>query len=227
MNPEHPAPIEDRYRGPASDEPAADTSRLSKEEWRYAAKVFATWFLGGSVLWTLILIWQSNWALSQFGGQQYLARVVVLQLFNLYGAGLPIAAACITLVMVTELRVKAAKLEPVHPVPWWIGGCLGLTTPVAMALILGLSLAIITYGVGVPWADSWKGIQVAFGWSYFASAILSVVSASMLLVVLTPRLMRLLLRFRGWVILKCIVLMNVIGLVLHFILSMWNAILSP
>ncbi len=28
---------DDVYRPPSSDEPAADTSRLSKDEWRYAA----------------------------------------------------------------------------------------------------------------------------------------------------------------------------------------------
>lgn len=219
--------IEDRYRPPSSNEPAADTSRLSKDEWRYAAKVFVAWFLAGSVLIALVATWQNNFALSQFGGQEYLARVMTLAIPGSYGPMLSIAAACIALVMVTERRARAAIPRPVQRIPWWVAGFLGLITPIAMALILGSSLAIITYGVGVPWADSWKGIQAAFKWRDVASAIFSVVITSALLSALVQRVTRVLFRFRGWVFLKCIVLMNVSGVVLGLVLSVWNAILSP
>jgi hypothetical protein len=200
---------------------------FSREEWIYMAKVFAIWFLGGSLLLTLVMIWQMNWALSQFGGQEYLARVVTLAIPASYGPGLPIAAACNTLVMVTHRRSNAGIMQPVHPVPWWIAGCLGLTTPLAMALIFGMSLAIITYEIGVPWADSWKGIQVAFQWRYMATAVVSVVTTAAIMVALLPRVMHVLFRFRGWVILKCIVLVQLSGVVLYPVLSIWNAIVSP
>lgn len=189
--------------------------------------MFAAWFLGGSLLLTLVDMWQMNWALSQFGGQEYLARVVVLSVLGSYGPALPIAAACNTLVMVTHRRAKAAMAQPVQRVPWWICGFLGSVTPMAMALIVGLSLAIITYGIGVPWADSWKGIQAAFQWRYVATAVLSVVVTAALLVALVPHVMRLLFRFRGWVIVNCIISVQVSGVVLYVVGAVLNAIVSP
>ena len=90
-------------------------------------------------------------SLSQFGAREYLARVVMLEVLSRYGASLVSSAACNTLVMVTHRRAKASILQPVQKLPWWIPGCLGLTTPIAMALIFALSLVIITYWVGVPW----------------------------------------------------------------------------
>lgn len=216
---------DDLYRPPAVER-AANHSTFAPDEWRYMAKVFAAWFLGGSLLIAFVGTWQFGMVLSQFGAEEYLGRVVMLEVLGRSGASLVMVAACNTLVMVTHRRAKAAILEPVQKPPWWIPGCLGLATPIAMAVMLGSSLVITTYWVGVPWAASWKGLQAGMRWIDFASSILSVTVVAALLVALVPQTMRLFLRLRGWLLLEIIIASQVIGSVTYLIHSAWNAVLS-
>jgi len=215
---------ENVYRPPAIV-PETLHSTFTRDEWHYMGKAFAAWFLGGSLLLALVGTIQFGISLSQFGGQEYLARIVLLEVFARYGAGIVIAAACNTLILVTHRRVKAEILQPVQNVSLWVPGCLGLTTPIAMALIFGFSLAIITYWVGVPWADSWKGMQRSWRWVDIVSSSLSVMVIAALLVALVPQIMRLLFRFRGWLILKFIITAQVTGLVFSVVRSIWNVVL--
>ncbi len=220
-----PMTPENVYRPPAIV-PDANHSTFTHDEWRYMAKVFAAWFLGGSLLLAIVETSQFSFALSQFGAQEYTTRLVTMTVFFRHGAGLVIFAACNTLVMVTHRRAKAEILRPVQKLPLWIPGCLGLTTPIAMALICGFSLAIITYWIGLPSADSWNHMQGVIRWVDVASSILSVMVVTALLVALVPQIMRLLFRFRGWLILKLIIMAPVTGLVLAVVRPVWKAILS-
>jgi hypothetical protein len=216
---------DDVYRPPAI-EPEANHSTFAPDEWRYKKKVFAAWILGGSVFMALYETLLFGWSLSQFGGEEYTARVVLLDVFARSGTGVVIFAACNTLVMVTHRRTKAEVLEPVQHVPLWIPGVLGLTTPIAITLILGLSLALITYRMGVPWTDSWKGIQTSVRWTDFVISILCVVVITALVTALIPQVMRLLFRFRGWLILKFIVIAFAIAPILSVVRLVWNVIVA-
>ena len=187
------------------------------------AKVFAWWILGGSLLFALVVTWQAGMALSHFGRWKNFAHVAGILVLGNFGPELLIAAACNTLVMVTERRASSAMVQPVRQVPWWIAGFLGLIAPIAMALIFGLSLMSIAYSREF-WAVSWKGIQMAFQLGHFGASVLSVVITAALLVALGPYIMRILLNVHGWFILKCIVLMQVANVVLYPLLSVWNEI---
>jgi ABC-type transporter Mla maintaining outer membrane lipid asymmetry permease subunit MlaE len=53
-------------------------SVFPRDEWLYIAKVFSAWLLGGSLLIALVLTGQFYLAFSQFGGEEYIGRVVAL-----------------------------------------------------------------------------------------------------------------------------------------------------
>ena len=93
------------YEPPHADV-ASPHSTFSPDEWRTMAKVFGGWVLGGALVLTSVLALQMNMALSQFGGQEYLARVMMISVTNQYASMLIVASICNTLVMVTERRAK-------------------------------------------------------------------------------------------------------------------------
>jgi len=190
-------------------------------------KAFAAWFLGGSLWLALVPTLQLGFALSQFGAQEYVTQIVTWNVISRDGATLVIFAAGNTLVMVTHRRAKATILQPVPKLHLWIPACLGFTTPLAMALICGWSVAISTFFMGVPWADSSKHLGRTLHFTDFAGSILSVLVGATLVVVLAPQMMRLLIRFQGWLILKFIIVMQVTRLALAVVGLVWKAIVSP
>jgi hypothetical protein len=214
---------DDVYRPPAT-EWFENHSTFSPEEWRYMARVFALWFFGSAILVAVVATWQMQTSLSAFGGDEYLPRVMTLAIVGEIGAGLVIASAGNTLVMVTERRAKRAELAPVQRLPWSIVGGMGSATPIAMVLILGLSLAISTFLVGIPWDTSWSNVRASWHWDDVAISILSVIVGAVVLVANVSQVMRVLFRFRGWLILKLIVMSQALGLLLYLVQVMGRAL---
>ncbi len=205
----------DVYRPPAAESPPIH-STFSKEEWRYSVRTFVAWLVGLSILLAVVLTTQYYLSLSQFGGETHLARFITLAVFQ-YAPGVVIGSACNTLAMVTERRAKDANREPVQRVPWSIVGILGSATLLAAGLFWVVSLSFVTFAVGVPWGQSWTGILSLACWSDLAISLLSVVLGAVVLVASVGPTMRLLLRFRGWLILKFIVMAQAMGLLLYMV----------
>lgn len=220
-----PLNLDDAYRAPRA-EPVTEHSTFSAEEWRYLGKVYASWFFGGVLLLAMVVTGQIYFSLSQFGGQEYLARVVTLSVLSQYGPGLVMAAACNTLAMVTERRAKRAIVEPVEKVPWSLVGLFGVLSPMAMGLILGLSLAIITFVVGIPLDTSWTGIRAGAHLRDMVISTIAVVVCAFVVVGTVSQTMRILTRFRGWLLLKFIITNQIMGLIFVLVKTMVTLILS-
>lgn len=205
------------YRPPIADvEP--NHSAFSADEWRYMAKIFAYWVVGGALVLSCFTTWRFHFALSQFGGQEYLGRIVALAAADLQAPSLVLAAACNALVMVTERRTKAGVTEPVQRLPGTIAIILVLLTPLVMALMLGIALACTALMVGIPSYESLRGVLKHVHPRDLSIAIAPVVVGAFVIVVSTPHIMRVLARFQGWLLLKylafglmCQVLAGVVG----------------
>ncbi len=189
---------------------------FSREEWRTMGKVFGWWVVGGAVVLTSVVAFQMNMALSQFGGQEYLARVMTMGITNQYASTLVIASMCNTLVITTDRRAKRDVLVPVRRLPLLVIIWAALATPIAMALMLALT-TVITYRLDIPVNASLKGFAQGFHGTDVVLSILTVLLLSAAFVGSISQLMAILLRFRGRLILKCIILTQASGLLLYVI----------
>ncbi|HRI68245.1 MAG TPA: hypothetical protein PK156_28645 [Polyangium sp.] len=212
------------YRPPAGYEPA-EHSRFSAEEWRYMGRVFLLWLVGGALLLALVRTGQNYFALSQFGGEEYLARVMTIEVVSRNGPGLVIAAACNTLAMVTERRAKRSILEPVSEVPWSVIGLLVALSPVATGLILALSLAIITFIVKIPFDTSLVGIRAGMHLRDVVISISAVLACAFGIMGVISQVMRVLSRFRGWLLLKFIIVSQIVGVLFSLVDRMASLVL--
>ena len=70
--------IEDQYHPPGSNEPPANHSTFSTEEWRYMAKVFAWWVVGASIVVAIALTVQTVYALKAFSAAGLTGGIVVV-----------------------------------------------------------------------------------------------------------------------------------------------------
>ncbi len=213
MNRDEPASIEDRYRGPASDEPAADASRLSKEEWRYAAKVFAIATLAWSILCGLWLTMQTIYALRAFNAEARVAGIVAVSAFREVASRSVQAAVCLALVLMVHRRTKADIPPPRSGLfaPMFL--IVPVVTPLAGILICTVSMLFLVYGYDQPFALAWESIDKTFRFSDVAIGILRAAASSFVVAAFGADLARLLARVQGWPILKYIILSFVAGVV--------------
>jgi hypothetical protein len=213
MNRNEPAPIEDRYRGPASDEPAADTSRLSKDEWRYAAKVFAIATLAWSILAGLWLTMQTIYALRAFNAEARVAGIVAVSAFLAVASRSVLAAVCLALVLVVHRRTKNDVAPPRSGlfVPMFL--IVPAVTPLAGLLICTVSMLLLVFGYDQPFALALESIDKTFLFSDVPVGILLAAGSSIVIAGLSAELARLLARVQGWPILKYIILTSFAGVV--------------
>lgn len=203
------------YEPPHADV-ASPHSTFSPDEWRTMAKVFGGWVLGGALVLTAVLALQMNMALSQFGGQEYLARVMMISVTNQYASMLIVASICNTLVMVTERRAKRNIFVPVQRLPLIVPIFSAFAVPIAMIVMLALTIGI-AHGLDIPLSASWKGLEIGFHGIDVALSTLAVLLLSAALSAHISQLMEIFLRYRGRLILKCLIVTQVSGFVLYVI----------
>jgi len=205
--------IEERYRPPASNEPVADTSRLSKDEWRYAAKVFVIATLVLSILKGLLLTLQTIYALRAFGAEARVAGIVAVSALRHVGLMTVQFAVCIAIILVVHRRQKRDIPPPTSGlfIPMFL--IVPVVTPIAGLIMCTVSVLFLMFGYDQAFAIAWESIRSTF---VFADAIIGMLLAaagSIVFAGLSAELARLLARVRGWPILKCFIASFLTGVV--------------
>lgn len=198
--------IEDHYRPPASVEASEDTARLSRAEWRYVAKVFAIATVAASMVWGTVHTLQMSFALQQFGGEDFAARVVGLSALRQGGVTVAVFAASCALVLVINRRT-VANLGPPNRgmlVPAIVA--LPVVTPLAGSMICVCSLLLLRVAYGQPHAVAWDSMRNTLSWSDASFSMMYAAVHAVLLAALMPDIARRLARVRGWTIPKILVI---------------------
>ncbi len=177
------------------------------------AKVFVAWLVGFSVWSTCIRVAQLYYALQVFNAEKRIAGILFVSTARDVSIHIVFIAAINTLVMVTERRAKREFLQPVLFAPWWTPGVLILALLVANVVAIGLGLILTTFVVGVPWLTSWESVCMHFLPKDLMFPVIYMVTLTPLLMFSAGAWMRLQFRFRGWLILKLLVGMFLMGLV--------------
>jgi len=215
--------LENPYQPPAT--PAATPhSVFSRDEWLYMAKVFSAWLLGGSLLIALVVTGQFYLALSQFGGEEYVGRVVALAIPGQYGAILVMIAAANTLVMVTHRRTKSGILDPAQSIPWAIVPLLTFLAPLMIAWMLALSLFSSAILFGIPWDHTWTSMRQGLHFGDAGRAMFTVFLSGIILVFFSHSIMRRLARIQGRLLLKILLTSQAMGLCVYLLQAMTSVV---
>jgi hypothetical protein len=211
-------PLDNPYQPPADSDVIAQ-STFSQDEWRYIAKIFSAWLIAVAILVALYITTQMFLSLSQFGGENYLGRVLALAIPAQYGAALVIMAASNTFVMVMERRSKQKTKQLPPRFPWWIVLFLTIVTPLTIAFTLAASQLSSALLFGISLGATWTSMRQGIHWEDIGRASFAVFSTSIILVLIASRIAQILHRFAGWLILKVIVVGQVFGLLVFMIQS--------
>lgn len=208
--------LENPYRPPAPI-PETAHSTFSPDEWVYITKVFGACLVFWAILVAMYTTWQTHFALSQFGAEDYLGRIVALTIPAQHGATIVLLAAINAFVMVTHRRTKRKILEPVQTISWSLVGLLLVVTPMTITLTLGMSLFASVLLFGLAWNQTFSSLQQGLHLFDAARAMLLVLLCGTILVLLAPGVMRRLLRFPGWLFGKIAVTSAAMVIVVGFL----------
>lgn len=159
-------------------------------------------------------------SLSQFGGENYLGRVLALAIPGQYGAALVMMAASNTFVMVMERRSKQKPKQLPPRFPSWIVFFLTIITPLTIAFTLAASQLASALLFGISLGATWTSMQQGIHWGDIGRASFAVFLTSIVFVLIASKVAQILHRFAGWLILKIIVVGHLWGLLVFSIQSM-------
>ncbi len=218
---------DDVYRPPSSDESAADTSRLSKDEWRYAAKLFVIATLVLSILNGLLLTLQTILALRAFNLEARVAGIVAVSALRQVGLLAVQLAVCIALILVVHRRTKANIPPPQTGLLLPMFLIVPLVTPIAGVIMCTVSMLFLMFGYDQGFAIGWDAIHKTFVFSDAIIGMLLAAAGSIVFAGPSAELARLLARVRGWAILKCFIASFLTGVVTSLVGTVVWQVLYP
>ncbi len=209
--------FDDRYQAPRSDEMAAETVRLSKDEWWYAAKVFGVATLAKSILAGAVLTWQTSYALRAFSAEGRVAGIVAVSTIREVGVLAAFSAAAIALVLVVRRRVKADFAPPTQGLFWPILVLMPIATPMIGMVMTGVSLGLLLTVYDGRWDIAWHSILHTFVPGDALIGMIKAFIAALIHGAFVKNSARFLARWHDWPIFACIVASFVTGTTLQVV----------
>lgn len=204
---------ENVYQPPAESDLARQTT-LSRDEWRYAARVFGYWVVGTSIVFGIFLTIRTVTALKAFGAGSYSAGIILVSVLWQMGPRAVAFAACSALVMVVETRSKRQMRPPTKIV--YSPAILGLYGAlfIANGLISVTSLLVILIFLNGSMNEIWESLSRTVLFDDFIGGIFVLSSVIAILGFAGRYAMQLVAKRQGgaWLALKLFVALQMCGL---------------
>lgn len=203
---------DDVYRPPEADVAAAG-ERLTKDEWRYAAKVFGIAAIVLAVWIGMVLTLQTHLALRAFSAEGRVCGIVAVSAMREVARIKVALAMSIALILVVHRRLKTNTPPPSRGLflPVLLLG--PLVTPLVGILATATSIFHVVFVYDSPFELAWQSILHTFMVQDGFIGMLMSAASSLVLAAIAPDLLRFSNRFYGWPILKCFIASFVVGLV--------------
>ena len=110
--------VEDYYQSPAVQAPPADTTRLTKQEWRFAGKLFVLATLGAAVIYGAWSAAQTIDMLPSSKTNPVVGGFMALSDMRPFGSVVTLFGVCVALILVVRRRAKAGVPPPKSGLFW-------------------------------------------------------------------------------------------------------------
>jgi ABC-type transporter Mla maintaining outer membrane lipid asymmetry permease subunit MlaE len=196
-------------------------------ERRRAARAFAGWLVGASILTGVVRVLETEAALSHFGMEDHIGLLLALSALRVDSASVATAAASVALVVATHGRSQAGPDAWRALPPWRLYAAVPLVTPVAACILMAAGVGTASVVYHVPAAVSWRGIREITNLSDplvgIATECAFAAAVGALATFVGPRLAA-----RPWgIVRKVLVALFVTGLVTGVLRGVADAILVP
>lgn len=204
--------LDDRYQSPAFEEASTEALRLTKEEWRYAAKEFVVATLCASFIRGAWYTWQTTYALRAFSAEARVAGIMAVSAIRHVGAVNAMFGVCIALFLVVHRRTKLDAPPPKHGFFWPMFLAVPLVAPISGVMMTCLSVLILSLVYEQGFAIAWKSILNTFVPSDASIGMLLAASLSIIYAAIGAELARWVARMHQWRIVTYIAAWFVTGL---------------
>lgn len=150
--------IENRYQSPVSEESLPDAARLTKEEWRYAGKVFVVATLAAAIVRGAFHTWLTIYMSPVSSAEGRAAGIMAVSSMRVLGGVAALFGMCIALILVIGPRAKAGVPPPNRGLFGPMFLIVPLCTPLAALVICGVCIAILLLTDGHVWTGIWRSI---------------------------------------------------------------------
>jgi hypothetical protein len=128
-------------------------------DWRRAAKVFAGWIAGASLVSGAISALRAGYALHAFSADGHIAGIVAIGALRGDAAHVAASAASVALVAMTHRRSIARLDSQRSKRPWQIYAVVPFATPIAACMMSLAGGGVATLGFNVAPGSSWEEIR--------------------------------------------------------------------
>ena len=140
--------FEERYQSPVTVESNAHTTRLTKEEWRYAGKIFVMVTVGAALFRGAWPAWQAIAAAREFRRDGEVAALLAVGAMRHVGSVVALFGMCMALILVVRRRAKAGVPPPKSGLFWPMFLIVPLSAPLVGLVMCGVCVGSIWLAFG-------------------------------------------------------------------------------